>query len=190
MHHSSAGRRSELKRRELALLSICPPQPAPNRSLPKSPTAPAGGTHRRRPAPGSPGPCHFSQHDEAIGGDAAEGVQRFLRYFLTVQVELDLEEAHGHVHLGGRWKEEGWSPTTRWGNHLKTIIPPAQFPGCCCYYWCVFNEQMDQGGSGISFSMCCVCCTTLRFSLIFPPPLLGRSFAGVVALNNSIFRTS
>lgn len=80
------------------------PIPASSKSKPPqvSDSPHGGGTHRCRPAPGSPGPRHFSQHDETSGGDAAEAVQRFLRYFLTVQVELDLEVAHGHMHLGGR----------------------------------------------------------------------------------------
>lgn len=84
----------------MALLPMCPPQPAP---------AAPPRTHRHRAAAGPSGPGHFSQHDEAGGGDAAEGVDGFLCYFLAVHIELDLEVAHGHVHLGSRWKKGCWS---------------------------------------------------------------------------------
>lgn len=147
----------------MALLSICPPQPAPNLSLLTLQQHAPLGTHRCRPAPGSSGPGHFSQHDEASGGDAADGVDRFLCYFLTVQIEFDLEVAHGHMHLGGRWREVGWSCVRRRASLLKTVMPSAQFPDCCCYYRCVFNEQTR----GLRNKFQCLQCNTALFPDVY-----------------------
>lgn len=80
---------------------------APSSKSKPSPSPTPLRTHWCRPTPGSSGPGHFPQHDEASSGDAAHGVDGFLGYFLTVQIEFDLEVAHGHVYLGGGWKEKG-----------------------------------------------------------------------------------
>lgn len=123
---SSAGRHSD--QGDVTLLPVSPAQPS---SHPR--------THRHGAAPGAPGPGHFSQHDEASSGDAAEGVDGFLCYFLTIHIELDLEVAHGHVHLaaggksrvGALWWDEGVSADSN---------PSVPSPDCCWHGWGVCNE--------------------------------------------------
>lgn len=125
MHHSSAGRCSE---GDVTLLPVSPAQPS---SHPR--------THWHGAAPGAPGPGHFSQHDEASSGDAAEGVDGFLCYFLTIHIELDLEVAHGHVHLAAGGKRHVGAP---WCDEQvyadsNTSVPS---PACCWHRWGVCNE--------------------------------------------------
>lgn len=93
---------------EVTLLPMCPAQPAPAHP----------STHGHGATAGPSGPGHLSQHDETSGGDAAQGVDGFLCYFLTVHIELDLGVAHGHMDLGSRrekshvgalWWDEGLS---------------------------------------------------------------------------------
>lgn len=78
------------------------------------------GTHRYWSTPGPSGSCHFSQHDEASSRDAANGVDGSLCYFLTVQIELDLEKAHCKVHLGGKTKVG----PLQWGRELLNTFCP------------------------------------------------------------------
>lgn len=125
LRHSSLWRRSEPARREIERLSICTPQPASHLS-PQFPHRAPPGTHRCRPTPGPSGPCHFSQHDEAGCRYAANSVDGFLCYFLTVQVEFDLEAAHCHVHLGGKSQAGLQQRNTETFQHTNAFCPIAR----------------------------------------------------------------